>query len=41
MPGLPHWASLLTLPVAFGVMTLRFVRFSFLSLRDTLKGEAS
>jgi TRAP-type C4-dicarboxylate transport system permease small subunit len=41
MPGLPHWASLLTLPVAFGVMTLRFVRFSFLSLRNTLKGEAS
>ena len=41
MPGLPHWASLLTLPVAFGVMTLRFVRFSFLSLRNTLRGEAS
>ncbi len=41
MPGLPHWASLLTLPVAFGVMTLRFVRFSFLSLRNTLKGETS
>ena len=40
MPGLPHWASLLTLPVAFGVMTLRFVRFSLLSLRNTLKGEA-
>ena len=41
MPGLPHWASLLTLPIAFGVMTLRFVRFSFLSLRNTLRGEAS
>lgn len=41
MPGLPHWASLLTLPIAFGVMTLRFLRFSFRSLRDTLKGEPS
>ncbi len=41
LPGLPHWASLLTLPVAFGVMTLRFVRFSFLSLRNTLKGKPS
>lgn len=41
MPGLPYWASLLTLPVAFGVMTLRFVRFSFLSLRNTLRGKAS
>ena len=41
MPGLPHWASLMALPVAFGVMTLRFVRFSFLSLRNTLKGETS
>lgn len=40
MPGLPHWASLLTLPIAFGVMTLRFVRFSFLSMRSALKGEA-
>ncbi len=41
MPGLPHWASLLTLPVAFGVMTLRFARFSLLALRNTLKGGAS
>jgi len=41
MPGLPYWASLLALPIAFGVMTLRFVRFSFLSLRNTLKGESS
>jgi len=41
MPGLPHWASLLTLPIAFGVMTLRFVRFGFLSLRNTLKGKAA
>ena len=41
MPGLPHWASLLALPVAFGVMTLRFIRFSFLSLRNTLKGDAA
>jgi TRAP-type C4-dicarboxylate transport system permease small subunit len=39
MPGLPHWASLLALPIAFGVMTLRFVRFSFLSFRNTLKGK--
>jgi len=40
MAGLPVWASLLTLPLAFGVMTLRFVRFSFLSLRSTLRGGA-
>ena len=39
MPGLPLWASLLTLPVAFGVMALRFLRFSLLSLRNTFKGE--
>lgn len=38
IPGLPHWASLLTLPVAFGVMTLRFIRFSVLSLLRTLRG---
>lgn len=38
LPGLPHWGSLLTLPLAFGVMTLRFVRFSALSLYDTFKG---
>ncbi|MEW6442174.1 MAG: TRAP transporter small permease [bacterium] len=31
--GLPVWASLLTLPVAFCVMTLRFFRFTLLSLR--------
>ena len=41
MPGLPHWASLMTLPIAFGVMTLRFVRFSFLSLLHTVKGKAT
>lgn len=41
IPGLPHWASLLALPIAFGVMTLRFFRFSFLALRNTLKGETS
>ncbi|KPK01545.1 MAG: hypothetical protein AMK71_05095 [Nitrospira bacterium SG8_35_4] len=39
MPGLPVWASLLTLPVAFGVMTLRFLRFSIISLLHTIKGE--
>lgn len=38
IPGLPHWASLLTLPFAFSVMTLRFIRFSLLSLWNTLKG---
>lgn len=38
LPGVPHWASLLTLPVAFGFMSLRFIRFSFLSLLRTLKG---
>jgi TRAP-type C4-dicarboxylate transport system permease small subunit len=41
MPGLPHWASLLALPVAFGVMTLRFIRFSFLSLLQAVKGGAT
>ena len=40
MPGLPHWASLMALPIAFGVMTLRFVRFSFLSFLQTVKGKA-
>lgn len=39
MTGLPLWASLLTLPVAFGVMTLRFLRFSIHSLLHTVKGE--
>lgn len=39
MPGLPLWASLLTLPVAFSVMTLRFLRFSIRSLLHTVKGE--
>ncbi len=39
IPGLPLWASLLTLPVAFGVMTLRFFRFSIFSLLRTIKGE--
>lgn len=38
LPGVPHWASLLTLPIAFAVMSLRFARFSFLSLLHTLKG---
>ena len=39
MPGLPYWASLLTLPLAFGVMSLRFLRFSLVSLLNTLKGK--
>jgi TRAP-type C4-dicarboxylate transport system permease small subunit len=39
MPGLPLWASLLTLPIAFGVMTLRFLRFSIISLLHAIKGE--
>jgi TRAP-type C4-dicarboxylate transport system permease small subunit len=39
MPGLPLWASLLTMPIAFGVMTLRFLRLSILSLMHTVKGE--
>lgn len=38
MPGLPLWGSLLTLPVAFGIMTLRFVRFSVLSLLNLVRG---
>jgi TRAP-type C4-dicarboxylate transport system permease small subunit len=37
--GLPLWASLLTMPVAFGVMTLRFFRFSVLSFMHTVRGE--
>jgi TRAP-type C4-dicarboxylate transport system permease small subunit len=41
MTGLPLWASLLTMPVAFGVMTLRFIRFSILSLLQTIRGEAN
>jgi TRAP-type C4-dicarboxylate transport system permease small subunit len=40
MTGLPLWASLLTMPVAFGVMTLRFIRFSIISLLHTVKGKA-
>jgi TRAP-type C4-dicarboxylate transport system permease small subunit len=39
MTGLPLWISLLTMPVAFGVMTLRFLRFSILSLLLTVKGK--
>jgi TRAP-type C4-dicarboxylate transport system permease small subunit len=37
--GFPLWASLLTLPVAFSVMTLRFFRFSIFSLLRTVKGD--
>ncbi len=40
MPGFPQWASLVTLPTAFGVMTLRFARFSLLDFRKILLGEA-
>lgn len=38
VPGLPFWASLFTLPAAFAVMTLRFLRFSVLSLLHTIQG---
>ena len=41
MPGFPQWATLMTLPAAFGVMTLRFVRFSFLACRKALQGGVS
>lgn len=41
MPGLPLWASLLTMPVAFGVMTLRFLRLAIISLLSTAKGETN
>ena len=40
MPGLPLWGSLLTLPLAFAIMTLRFVRFSILSLVNFIRGES-
>ena len=40
MIRLPLWGSLLTLPVAFGIMTLRFVRFSILSLINCIRGES-
>jgi len=36
--GLPLWASLATMPAAFGIMTLRFARFSVLSLIRLGKG---
>jgi len=39
VPGLPLWASLATMPLAFGIMTLRFVRFSVLSLVHLVRGE--
>jgi len=38
IPGLPLWGTLLTLPIAFGIMALRFVRFSVLSLVHLIKG---
>jgi len=38
MPGIPLWGSLATLPLAFAVMTLRFVRFSVLSLIHLVRG---
>lgn len=36
--GLPLWSSLLTMPVAFSVMTVRFFRFAVLSIIETFKG---
>jgi TRAP-type C4-dicarboxylate transport system permease small subunit len=38
VPGLPLWASLATLPAAFGIMALRFVRFTGLSFRLLARG---
>ena len=39
MPGLPLWGTLATLPLAFAIITLRFVRFSVLSLVHLVRGE--
>jgi len=39
MPGLPLWGSLATLPLAFAAMTLRFLRFSALSMLHLVRGE--
>ncbi len=39
IPGLPLWGSLLTMPIIFGLMTLRFIRFSVLSFLHTVRGE--
>lgn len=36
--GLPAWASLATLPAAFSIMALRFGRFAFRNLRDSIRG---
>ncbi len=36
---LPLWGTLLTLPLAFGIMTIRFVRYSYISLIDTIRGK--
>ena len=41
MTGLPLWASLFVMPLAFGVMTLRFLCFSLRSLLHTVKGETA
>ncbi len=38
IPGLPYWVSLATLPLAFGVMTLRFARFTGLALLRLVRG---
>ena len=38
VPGLPFWASLATMPAAFGIMTLRFARFTALSFLVLTKG---
>ncbi len=40
IPGLPLWGTLLTMPIIFGIMTLRFIRFSVLSFMNTVRGEA-
>ena len=39
IPGLPLWGTLLILPIAFGIMTLRFVRSSILSLVHLIRGK--
>ncbi len=41
MTGFPLWASLIVMPIAFGVMTLRFLCFSVRSLLHTVKGETA
>lgn len=38
--GFPLWVSLFTMPFAFGVMTIRFTRFSIRSLINAVNGGA-